>query len=108
VGVGLSSGNSYSFAERGPETVVPGVGAMAGGSVDRAPDTIVSGVGAMGGGERTIVEHVHRHTITFEGKGLMAGIRREVQIGGGDVQSVLGSGRHWLSRDRARQARPWG
>ncbi|MGC5033084.1 phage tail tape measure protein [Micromonospora sp. DT229] len=70
VGVGLSSGNSYSLGERGPETVVPGVGAMAGG--------------------RTVVEHVHRHHIVVEGTGLLRNLREEIEDAGGDVQGYLG------------------
>jgi hypothetical protein len=31
-GVGLNSGDTYSFGERGPETVVPGVGGVGGGN----------------------------------------------------------------------------
>ncbi|MEU8186002.1 phage tail tape measure protein [Micromonospora carbonacea] len=70
LGVGLASGNSYSFAERGPETVVPGVGAMAGGTVVQ------------------VIEH--RHTIVLEGTGVLRGFQKEIRNGGGSVQGRLG------------------
>ncbi|TBL44236.1 phage tail tape measure protein [Verrucosispora sp. SN26_14.1] len=70
-GIGVDTGRSYSFAERGPETVVPGVGAMAGGG-------------------RTVVEHIHRHVVVLEGNGVLREFRREVELNGGDVQNTFG------------------
>ncbi|MFF0823067.1 phage tail tape measure protein [Micromonospora haikouensis] len=69
-GVGMASGRTYSLGERGPETVVPGVGAMAGGTVVQ------------------VIEH--RHTIVLEGTGVLRGFQKEIRNGGGDVQSRLG------------------
>ncbi|MFI2664890.1 phage tail tape measure protein [Micromonospora carbonacea] len=71
LGVGLTSGNSYSFAERGPERVVPGIGATAGGTVVQ------------------VIEH--RHTIVLEGTGVLRGFQKEIRNGGGSVQGRLGS-----------------
>ncbi|WP_229401910.1 phage tail tape measure protein [Micromonospora okii] len=70
VGVGLASGNSYSFAERGPETVVPGVGATAGGTV-----------------VRQVIEH--RHTVVIEGTGVLRGVQKIIRLGGGSAQDTL-------------------
>lgn len=76
VGVGLASGNSYSFGEGGrPETVVPGVGAMAGGTVVQ------------------IIEH--RHTVVIEGTGVLRDVRKVVRVGGGSAQDSFGPGRGW-------------
>lgn len=44
-----------------------------------------------GGGGTTTVVHEHRHVLVVEGTGMLSGIRREITLLGGDVQSALGS-----------------
>lgn len=92
----VSSGARYAFAEpqtRG-EAFVPRVG-----DYDRSMSILSTAAGWYGaaviprramGGVQTIV-HEHRHTLVVEGTGVMAGLRREVELKGGDVQRTLGS-----------------
>lgn len=103
-----SAGSSplYGFAEpeTGGEAFVPKYGdaRRSLGIVDQAArwygHTIVP-TGSMGawqsgaqGGTTTVI-HEHRHTVVIEGTGVIAGLRREIDLRGGDVQNALGSRR---------------
>ncbi|MGY1845522.1 hypothetical protein [Modestobacter sp. SYSU DS0875] len=59
-GVGLWSGGSYSFGERGPETVVPGV---------RGREFSASGGGGLPGGTVQHIHHHHRHDTVVQTTG---------------------------------------
>jgi TP901 family phage tail tape measure protein len=46
--------------------------------------------GVRAGGGQTTVVHEHRHTLIVEGTGVLRGLRNEIKLKGGDVQSALG------------------
>jgi hypothetical protein len=49
------------------------------------------GYGVRAGGGRTTIIHEHRHTLVVEGTSVLSGLRGEIKLLGGDVQSSLGS-----------------
>ncbi|MEW2474604.1 hypothetical protein AB0875_12515 [Micromonospora gifhornensis] len=65
---------------------------------ERLRKVIATGGGrtaASGGGAQAIAAPqvvVHRHIVVVEGTGVLRGLRKEIELGGGDVQVVLGSG----------------
>ncbi|MFB9238679.1 phage tail tape measure protein [Plantactinospora siamensis] len=78
LGYGVNSGRSYSFGERGPETVTPG---LPGAGGPMRVEVVLSVDRATASADRQLVQ------------GLMRSLQTEVRIQGGNVQQVLGGTR---------------
>jgi TP901 family phage tail tape measure protein len=103
----VSSGARYAFAEpaTGGELFVPkhgdkqrslsllNQGARWYGHTIMPTSWMGAGVGAgMGGGTQTVV-HEHRHTVVIQGREMLNGFRREVDLAGGKTDHLLGRNR---------------